>query len=103
VNRELATLRRLLRLAQEWCEIDRLPRIRLLPGEREFVLSHAQERTSLEAAPQPLADAAMLMLDTVLRVGEVLALECSPRPYRRAQARLRRGKSKNPCRNLQSK
>src|SRR5580704_8552982 len=35
VNRELATLRRLLRLAQEWREIERVPRIRLLPGERE--------------------------------------------------------------------
>lgn len=41
VNRELATLRRLLRLAQEWKVLDRVPRIRLLRGERnrEFVLS----------------------------------------------------------------
>jgi integrase len=77
VNRELATLRRLLRLAQEWRVIDRVPRIRLLRGERnrEFVLSHAQERLYLEMAPEPLHDAAMLMLDTGLRVGEVLALE----------------------------
>jgi hypothetical protein len=34
VNLELATLRRLLRLAQEWKVIDRVPRIRLLRGER---------------------------------------------------------------------
>jgi len=49
VNRELATLRRLLRLAQEWKVIDRVPRIRLLHGERcrEFVLSHQQERLYL--------------------------------------------------------
>jgi hypothetical protein len=41
INRELATLRRLLRLAHEWKEISRVPRIRLLRGERnrEFVLS----------------------------------------------------------------
>ena len=32
VNRELATLRRLLRLAQEWKILDRVPRIRLLRG-----------------------------------------------------------------------
>ena len=32
VNRELATLRRLLRLAQEWHVIDRVPRIHLLPN-----------------------------------------------------------------------
>ena len=40
VNRELATLRRILRLAHEWKEIDRVPRIRLLGGERirDFVL-----------------------------------------------------------------
>jgi len=43
VNRELATLRRALRLAQEWKVIDRVPRIRLLSGEigREFVLTGA--------------------------------------------------------------
>lgn len=42
VNRELATLRRLLRLAQEWKVLNRVPRIHLLRGEqqREFVLSH---------------------------------------------------------------
>jgi integrase len=77
INRELATLRKALRLAQEWRVIDRVPRIRLLPGERtrEFVLSREQERIYLEFAPQPLRDSAILMLDTGLRVGEVLALE----------------------------
>jgi integrase len=79
VNRELATLRRLLRLAHEWKVISRVPRIRLLPGERsrEFVLSHKQEKPHLEAASQPLRDVALLMLDTGLRVGEALALRWS--------------------------
>lgn len=79
VNRALATLRRLLRLAQEWHVIDRVPRVRLLPGERnrEFVLSHQRERIYLEMAPQPLHDFAMLDLDTGLRVGEALALRWS--------------------------
>lgn len=77
VNRELATLRKALRLAHEWRLINRVPRIRLLPGERtrEFVLSREQERIYLEFAPQPLKDATILMLDAPLRVGEVLALE----------------------------
>jgi integrase len=77
VNRELATLRKALRLAHEWRIINRVPRIRMLPGERirEFVLSRDQERIYLEFAPSPLKDAAVLMLDTGLRVGEVLALE----------------------------
>ena len=77
INRELATLRRLLRLAQEWRVIDRVPRIHLLPGERvrEFVLSHKLEQPHLEAAPQPLRDVALLILDTGLRPGEALVLE----------------------------
>jgi len=76
INRGLATLRRALRLAQQWRVIDRVPRIRLLPGEnrREWVLSHDVESRYLAAAPQPLHDAAILMLDTGLRVGEAMAL-----------------------------
>ena len=77
INRELATLRRMLRLAQEWKVIDRVPRIRLLRGERnrEFVLSFKDEKLYLEAAPDDLRDVAILMLDTGLRVGETLFLE----------------------------
>jgi integrase len=77
VNRQLATLRRALRLAHEWKVIDRLPRIRLLQGERtrEFVLSREQEPVYLNATPEPLKDLALLMLDTGLRDGEALALK----------------------------
>jgi site-specific recombinase XerD len=77
VNRALATLRRLLRLAYEWRVIKRVPKIRLLPGERnrEFILSHVQEGLYLEMAPQPLRDFAVLDVDTGLRLGEALALE----------------------------
>jgi integrase len=77
VNRELATLRRLLRLAQEWKLIDRVPRIRLLRGEqeREFVLTPEQEKLYLATAPAVLHDFAVLSLDTGLRIGEALTLE----------------------------
>jgi len=77
VNRELSTLRRLLRLASEWRVIDRVPRIRLLRGEhgREFVLTHEQEKLYLAAAPVDLADVAILLLDSGLRIGEALSLE----------------------------
>jgi integrase len=77
VNRELATLRRLLRLAYDWKLTSRVPRIRLLRGERnrEFVLSHTDEKTYLCALKQPLQDVAVLLLDTGLRIGEVLTLE----------------------------
>ncbi len=79
INRELATLRRMLRLAQEWKVIDRVPRIRLLRGERnrDFVLSFKDEELYLGAAPDDLRDIAILMLDTGLRVGEVFSLEWS--------------------------
>jgi len=55
VNRELATLRRMLRLAHEWKEIQRVPRIRLLSGERirDFVLTRKQEDIYLGVCPQP--------------------------------------------------
>lgn len=77
INRELATLRRLPRLAQEWKEIVRVPRVRLLRGEgkRESILSPAQENAYLAACPAPLADIALLLLDTGLRLGEALSLE----------------------------
>ncbi len=77
VNRALATLRRALRLAHEWRLIERVPRIRLLKGERsrEFVLNHAQEGMYLSGCPQPLRDAATLLLDAGLRLGEALKLQ----------------------------
>jgi integrase len=76
VNRDLAVLRRALRMAQEWRVIDRVPRIRMMQGEktREFVLSHEDETRYLEAVPQPLRDIALLVLDTGLRMGEARTL-----------------------------
>jgi len=103
VNRELATLRRMLRLAHEWREIQRVPRIRLLTGERvrDFVLSRKQEALYLAACPQPLYDLAVLMLETGLRIGEALHLEWTDvilTPINGARfgyLRVREGKSKN--------
>jgi integrase len=108
INRELATLRRLLRLAHEWKIIDRIPRIRLFGGEenRDFVVSYQQEALYLGAAPEPLADVAMLMLDTGVRPGEACALEWRHVHLEAAAgARFGRiqiivGKSKNAKRNL---
>lgn len=103
VNRELATLRRMLRLAYEWREIQRVPRIRLLTGERtrDFILSREQEGAYLAACPQPLRDVAILMLETGLRIGEALRLEWADvtldpiHGSRFGFLRVREGKSKN--------
>jgi integrase len=79
--------------------IDRVPQIRLLAGEheREFVLSRKDEATYLTSSPQPLRDAAVLMVDAGLRVGEALALEwsdvcLSPEP---GFVQVRQGKSRH--------
>ena len=107
VNRDLATLRRALRLAYEWRVIDRVPRVRLLPGEqnREFVLNHADEKIYLAACPQPLMDIATLMVDTGLRTSEALKLEwryihLEPAPGAKyGYIHIQCGKSKNARRN----
>jgi len=78
VNREMATLRRLMRLAYRHKLITYVPKFEIHEAdenEREFVLTHAQEEAYLAAAPQPLADFAVLALDLGLRIGEALSLE----------------------------
>jgi integrase len=108
VNRDLATLRRLLHLAQEWGVINRVPRIRLLPGEgrRDFTLSHEHELAYLKGCPQPLRDIALLILDTGLRVGEAVNLEWGDvhaEPVNGAKfgyVHIREGKSRNAKRNV---
>ena len=108
VNRELATLRRLLRLAHEWKEINRVPKIRLLNGERirDFVLSRHIEEAYLAACAQPLADIALLILETGLRIGEALSLLWADvvldplAGSRFGYIRIRDGKSKNARRTI---
>lgn len=53
----------------------------MLPREnaREYVVDHDTEGTYLAACPQPLQDAATLMLDTGLRVSEALNLRWTAR------------------------
>jgi len=79
VNRELATLRRILHIAQEWKVIKAVPKVRLLPGEqsRDFVLDHRTEQRYLGACPPLLHDVAVVLLDSGLRLGEALALRWS--------------------------
>lgn len=108
VNRELATLRRMLRMAHEWKLLGRVPKIRLLRGEknRDYVLRHDLEATYLAACPQPLRNVALLILDTGLRVGEAVQLlrtDVHIKPTGSAKfgyLRIRSGKSQNAKRTL---
>jgi integrase len=79
VNRELATLRRILHVAHEWKLIKAVPKVKLLPGEqsRDFVLDHATEQRYLAVCPPLLHDVAVVLLDSGLRLGEALALRWS--------------------------
>ncbi len=55
INRDLATLRRMFHLAEEWGKVSTiLPKVRLLPGEnqRERVLSADEEAAYLRAATE---------------------------------------------------
>ena len=107
-NRELATLRRALRLAEEWKLIVKTPRIRLLQGERQrtFVLSHEEEAKYLAACPPLLRDVASVMLDTGLRIGEMLNLQWEDVRFEPIGAakfgslKVRSGKSQNAARTL---
>jgi integrase len=109
INRELATLSRALRLALDWDLIGKVPKLKRLPGERarDFVLDQQDEDRYLAAAPQPLKDAALLMLDTGLRAGEAVNLQWSDiwlQPAvnaRHGYLNIRNGKSKNAKRTIQ--
>jgi integrase len=67
----------MMRLACEWKVVDRVPRVKLLRGEknRESILPHDREAVYLAALPHPLSDAATVLLDTGLRLGELLSLD----------------------------
>src|SRR5437773_807822 len=69
VNRDLATLRRILNVARLWKVITVVPVIRLLPGEKnhERVLTHSEEDIYLAKAPLLLRQFATVMLDTGMR------------------------------------
>ena len=76
INRELATLRRLLRMAKSWKRIPRSAN-QIARGEksREFVLSVEDEERYLDALPAAMRRLCTFLVDTGLRVGEALKLE----------------------------
>lgn len=72
VNGCLRTLRRALRLAIEWDEIQRLPKVKFLAGEhrRERVITPKEEALYLAAALPLLHDVSVVLFDTGMRPEE---------------------------------
>jgi integrase len=81
INRELATLRRMLRLVPDLRPDLTIPapRVKLLKGEnrRERVISPEEEKIYLAAAPPMLRNIATIILDGGFRPEEVYKLEWS--------------------------
>lgn len=76
INRRLAALRRVCKLAVEWGWISHAPTIKLLPGEqaREVMLTELQVQKLMLACEGRVRDAIMLGAYTGLREGEILRL-----------------------------
>ncbi len=103
INRDLATLRRALRLAGEWGELmTKPPKISLLDGEagRERVLSIDEETAYLNEASPLLRTFATIILDCGLRPDEVYRLRWDEN-YRDGRIVIHIGKSKAARRSIQ--
>jgi len=76
VNASLRELRRVLRVAAEWGVLDKVPKIKLLPGERhrERVVALEEEGRYLATASPVLSEVAAVLLDTGLRPEECYRL-----------------------------
>lgn len=76
VNGNLRTLRRALKLAEEWKLIHRAPKVKLLPGERmrEFVITEELLSKILKRSGPTMQRLLPFLLDTGLRISEACAL-----------------------------
>ncbi len=102
INRELATLRRALRLANEWDDLPTAPpKITLLNGEggRERVLTREEESAYLAAAEPLMRTVAAIMLDCGLLPDEVYRLSWREN-YRDGRIVIHTGKTKAARRSV---
>jgi integrase len=76
VNSSLQVLRRIMRLAAQWGDIEVAPSIKMLPGERhrEHVVKVEEEGRYLAAAPEPLGSVVSILIDTGMRPDECYRL-----------------------------
>jgi integrase len=76
VNASLRILRRILRVAEEWGELERAPKVKMLSGEshRERVITPEEEARYLASANPLLSEIATVLVDTGLRPEECYRL-----------------------------
>ncbi|WP_371809221.1 tyrosine-type recombinase/integrase [Aquabacterium sp. A08] len=99
VNRYLATIRNLLRMARdEWQWIDTFPKIRLLPGEmeRDRWLTREEAERLVRCCPPHLAALVRFALATGCRAGEITGLEWNRVDLNRKTAWLNQTKNGTP-------
>jgi integrase len=95
INHNLRTLRRALKLAEEWNVITKAPKIRLLAGEhqRDYVLRD-ETIYKFEQEPDLIAKIVPFLVDTGLRRGEVCALKWEQVNFEERWVYIPKGKSK---------
>ena len=99
INRYLATIRCLLRMARdEWQWLDSVPKVRLLPGEveRDRWLTRAEADRLIAACPPHLALIVRYALATGCRAREILDLEWNRVDLQRHTAWLNKTKNGTP-------
>jgi integrase len=102
INREIQTVRRLLRLAMKRKLINRLPQFQLLKEDsgRERVVSYDEERRYLSAAEQPLKDIATIIVDCGLRPDECFRIRREDVNFATGTIFIPRGKTKYARRHV---
>jgi integrase len=99
VNRYLATVRGVLRMARdEWQWIDNFPKVRMLPGEveRDRWLTHDEADRLISLCPVHLAAIARFALATGCRASEITGLEWNRVDLERKTAWLNHTKNGTP-------
>lgn len=99
INRYLATIRALLRMARdEWQWIDNMPKIRLLPGEveRDRWLTREEANRLIAACPPHLAAIVRMALATGCRAKEITGLEWNRVDLERGTAWVNQTKNGTP-------
>jgi len=106
VNGGLRTLRRALRLAHDWNVIKTVPKIKLVKGEhqRDFVIDEKllEKMLKQEDCTPVLKDLIPFLIDTGLRLGEVMSLQWKNVDIKNAPGSIfvERGKTRNARRTV---